>query len=61
MGEMRQAYLIVAHKDDFVFRTLLRMLDDVRNDIFIHMDIKNKSYHQEETGRRIIKWNIGNS
>lgn len=53
MGEMRQAYLIVAHKDDFVFRTLLRMLDDGRNDIFIHMDIKNKSYHQEETEQAI--------
>ena len=43
-NNLKQAYLIMAHKDDFVFRTLLRMLDDSRNDIFIHMDAKNKDY-----------------
>lgn len=41
----KQAYLIIAHKDDLVFRTLLAMLDDVRNDIFIHMDVKNTMYN----------------
>lgn len=41
---MKHAYLIIAHKDDYTFRTLLRLLDDSRNDIFIHMDKKTKQY-----------------
>ena len=40
----KQAYLIIAHKDDLGFQTLLKMLDDQRNDIFIHMDKKNQDY-----------------
>ncbi len=45
----KQAYLIIAHKDDIVFRTLIQMLDHPKNDIFIHMDAKNKSYDPAET------------
>lgn len=45
-SDFRQAYLIMAHKDDLVFRTLLRMIDDPRNDIFVHMDVKNKEYDE---------------
>lgn len=45
----KQAYLIIAHKDDMTFRTLLRMLDNDKNDIFIHMDKKNKTYDPSET------------
>ena len=40
----KHAYLIIAHKDDYTFRTLLNLLDDVRNDIFVHMDLKNIKY-----------------
>lgn len=48
MNEYRkQAYLIIAHKDDLVFRTLLKLLDDSRNDIFIHMDLKNVNYDEQ--------------
>ena len=39
---MKQAYLIIAHKDDLTFRTLISMLDNENNDIFIHMDKKSK-------------------
>ena len=42
--ECKQAYLIIAHKDDLTFRTLISMLDHENNDIFIHMDKKNKNY-----------------
>lgn len=42
----KMAYLIIAHKDDETFRTLCTMLDDERNDLFIHMDQKNKSYDE---------------
>lgn len=44
----KQAYLIIAHRYDETFKTLLRMLDSEENDIFIHMDIKNKQFRQEE-------------
>lgn len=44
----KHAFLIMAHKNDYVLQTLLHMLDNERNDIFIHMDLKNKAYHAEE-------------
>ena len=34
----KHAYLIIAHNEPEVLRTLLAMLDDVRNDIFVHID-----------------------
>lgn len=54
----KQAYLIIAHKDDTCFRTLLRMIDDPRNDIYIHMDSKNKSYDYKEIEKTIKHSNI---
>ena len=55
---MKQAYLIVAHRDDLTFRTLISMLDDENNDIFIHMDIKNKTYKKEEIETMIQKSSV---
>lgn len=40
----QHAYLIIAHRNDYTFQTLLSLLDDERNDVFIHMDIKNRLY-----------------
>lgn len=37
----KHAFLVTAHKDDKVLHTLMRVLDDERNDIFIHMDAKS--------------------
>lgn len=45
---MKQAYMVMAHQDDLTFRTLISMLDNENNDIFIHMDKKNKTYKMEE-------------
>lgn len=42
----KHAYLIIAHKTDEIFHTLLEMIDDLRNDIFIHMDLKNTGYDE---------------
>lgn len=47
MKKNKHAYLIIADKDDLTFRTLLQMLDDSRNDIYIHMDSKLKDYNEE--------------
>jgi hypothetical protein len=51
----KYAYLIVAHKDDYTFRTLLAMLDDARNDIYIHMDSKNKDYKEQDISLKYSK------
>lgn len=42
--KFKMAYLIIVHKDDEVFRTLLRMIDYPGNDVFIHMDSKLDNY-----------------
>ena len=42
----KHAYLIIAHQCDDTYRTLLKMLDDPRNDIYIHMDKKNTLYEE---------------
>lgn len=42
----KHAFLIMAHKDDETLRTLLRTIDDPRNDIFIHMDAKNSGWDE---------------
>ena len=46
-GMRRHAYLIMAHKDDLCFRCLVSMLDDPRNDIFVHMDKKCRDFDED--------------
>lgn len=46
----KHAFLVMAHKDDEVLRALMRVLDDERNDIFIHMDAKKAD------GKKIACW-----
>lgn len=36
----KHAYLIIAHSNFGQLRTLLEMLDDERNDIFVHVDAR---------------------
>ena len=43
----KHAYLIIAHHEPNVLKSLLTLLDDERNDIFLHIDNKaDKLYHQ---------------
>ena len=51
----KHAFLIMAHKDDATFRTLLRLLDDARNDIFVHMDAKNAAWDESSLGSLVKK------
>ena len=44
----RHAYLILAHKNFGQLRKLIELLDDPRNDIFVHVDAKAKI-----SGRRV--------
>lgn len=41
---MRHAYLIAAHGNFQLLETLLELLDDPRNDIFLHMDAKTRNF-----------------
>lgn len=41
---MKHAYLIMAHTDFALLKTLITMLDDVRNDIYLHVDKKAKDF-----------------
>lgn len=38
---MKHAYLIIAHNEPILLKRLLASLDDVRNDIFLHIDKKS--------------------
>lgn len=40
----KHAYLILAHNNYYVLEKLLRLLDDPRNDIYIHIDKKVKDF-----------------
>lgn len=39
---MKHAYLIIAHNEWIVLNTLLSMIDDERNDVYLHIDAKVK-------------------
>lgn len=40
----RHAYLIAGHDNPYVLSTLVEMLDDPRNDLFVHVDKKSKGF-----------------
>lgn len=52
---MKHAYLIIAHKVDYTLIMLLRSIDDIRNDIFIHMDKKYKQFDADEINSIVSK------
>lgn len=44
----KHAYLIIAHSNFGQLHTLLEMLDDDRNDIFVHVDARARSFREED-------------
>ncbi len=44
----KHAYLILAHKNFGQLRKLIELLDDPRNDIFVHVDAKAKDFNPAE-------------
>lgn len=42
-GSGRHAYLIIAHNNFRQLQTLLDLLDDERNDIYLHIDLKSRN------------------
>lgn len=43
---LKHAYLILAHNNFYILERLIRLLDDERNDIFIHVDKKVKNFDE---------------
>lgn len=44
----RHAYLILAHKNLGQLKRLIKLLDDPRNDIFVHLDSKNRDFNEAD-------------
>lgn len=43
----KHAYLIIAHNNFYILEKMLRMIDDARNDIYLHIDKKTKNFNFE--------------
>ena len=39
---MKFAYLVITHNEPIIFDRLVRLLDDERNDIFVHVDSRSE-------------------
>ncbi|MBQ6922813.1 MAG: glycosyl transferase [Clostridia bacterium] len=48
LNSNKHAYLIMCHNNFSVLETSLRLLDDTRNDIYIHIDKKVKKYDKDK-------------
>lgn len=44
---LKHAYLVMAHNNFYVLETLLHLLDDERNTIYLHIDKKTKGVDTE--------------
>lgn len=55
---MKHAYLVIAHKYDETFKTMISMIDYPDNDIFLHMDIKCTAFDPDELKASIKYSNI---
>ncbi len=53
----KHAYLIMAHTQPELLKVLLQMLDDERNDIYLHIDSKAKDYPLDEVAAVLQKSN----
>lgn len=51
----KHAYLIMAHTQPELLKKLLMLLDDERNDIYLHIDSKAKDFPMEEAAALVTK------
>jgi hypothetical protein len=54
----KHAYMIIAHNEFEILRKLVTLLDDERNDIYLHIDLKEKSFDFEKFESIPAKSNI---
>lgn len=57
-NENRHAYLIICHNNWKILKSLLQLLDDERNDIYLHVDKKTKEFPEKEIRNVISKSNL---
>lgn len=50
---MKHAYLIIAHNEYPVLATLLSMLDDERNDVYVHVDKRSEELYEKISSFRM--------
>jgi len=54
----KHAYLIMAHNEFYILKKLLSLIDNVHNDIYLHIDIKAKDVDMEDIKKVVKKSNI---
>ena len=52
---MKHAYLIMAHNEPYILEKLLKLIDDERNDIYLHIDKKWKEFDFEKFKKFVTK------
>lgn len=55
---MKHAYLIMAHNEPYILEKLLKLIDDERNDIYLHIDKKWKEFDFEKFKKFVIKGHL---
>lgn len=56
--ERKHAYLIIAHSNHSLLQKLILLIDDHRNDIFLHIDIKDKDFPLKKIANSVKKSNL---
>lgn len=56
--QKKHAYLIICHQDNNLLKKIIELIDDIRNDIFIHVDAKIKTFDFEKIKKYSKKSNI---
>ncbi len=55
---MKHAYLIMVHNEPYILEKSLKLIDDERNDIYIHVDLKWKDFDFDYFKKLIKKSNL---
>lgn len=55
---MRHAYLIMAHNEFEILEKLLILLDNPKNDIYLHIDKKIKNFDFQKYQKKVLKANL---
>ena len=55
MEMSKHAYLILAHNNFYILEKLIKLLDDERNDIFIHVDKKINNFDEPHFQKMVTK------
>lgn len=54
----KHAYLIMAHNNFDLLAKLLELIDDDRNDIYIHIDVKAGNFDKNKITRNVVKSSV---